>query len=179
MHCHHGTGLKMGRRCVKHTSRQGGFTLAEVLVALALLSIAGYISVSLFTASRNLAHANRYREVGVRLAHEQLARLTQQAAEFNWPDPASLKPGEFSPITRKDKMPPGFLTPSAAPATPQASLSVQNLYERFTWEAFASVPSAEAPYVDVTVVVHWKLQLRQQSTTFTSAMDRKALEAAL
>jgi prepilin-type N-terminal cleavage/methylation domain-containing protein len=155
-----------------------GFTLVEVITALALLSVAGFISVSLFSASHDLAASNRNQTVAGQLAREQLNRLLTLPEQYAWPDLDSLEPGEFGPVTLDEATGPGFQAPSASPALPQPTRAMRNLYENYTWEAYTRITETGIAYAEVVVAVRWKDKFRMRTLTLTGAVPRSALENA-
>lgn len=166
---------------VVHRPNSSGFTLFEVLAALAVLGIASGIFASLFIASMNLGHMNQSQSIAASHAGEQVVLLRNYPEEFTWPDFNALEPGAFGPVTPKD--PTGDATsatdpPSVMPIEPRAFERERNFYDLFSWQAFARVPSPDAAYVEVASVVHWLEKGKPQSFTLTSAVPRAIVEEA-
>jgi prepilin-type N-terminal cleavage/methylation domain-containing protein len=161
---------------LSHRARQQGFTLMEVLAALAVMSVAITIIITLFFASVTLAKTNRSRRVAATLAQEQIDLLTRQPALFDWP--ALDRLGELEPIVAKSGEA-SFLPPDAMPVVEDAAKRETSFYEAFTWEAFANLPSADAKHVELSVVVRWAPSGPGGSLVLTTAMPRARVEEVL
>ena len=161
---------------VYRSTRQQGFTFIEILAALAVISIATTIVITLFTASVTLAKSNRSRAVAATLAQEQIDLLTRQPGQFDWP--AFDRPGQLEPVVAKS----GANTvqpPVALPTAEDAARREASFYDAFTWEAFATLPAEQAQYVELTVVVKWAPSGPGGSLVLTSAIPRANVEEAL
>ncbi len=155
--------------------RQRGFTLVEVLAALAVISVAITVIITLFVASVTLAKTNRSRKVAAAFAQEQLELLQRQPGLFEWPTLDT--PGQLMSVTATS----GTATlsaPEAMPAVEAAAQREEAFYDAFTWEAFARLPRADAAHVELTVVVRWAPQTRGSAFILTSAMPRASVEEA-
>ena len=67
-------------------TRRAGFTLLELLTALAVLGVAATIFLRLFSSSYSLADTSRSHEVALNLAEEYLAAIQSNPERFAWPD---------------------------------------------------------------------------------------------
>ena len=152
-----------------------GFTIVEMLVALVVVSIAGTITVQLFTMSYDLALTNADRSVGAELAHEQLSRILEQPGAFQWPNIENLEPGQLGEINPPEDGDRVFSSPSTRPKVQNTALRQDDFYLRYQWDAYCSVPSADSAYVEVTVVTRWLREQDRKSITLTSAIDRDAI----
>jgi len=122
----------------------GGFTLLEVLAALAVMSVASYILIGLFMASLQVGEGARLHDTAAAIASEQMQALVNGPEAFVWP--AFVEDGiavEVLPAHEADEW--------HAPATPDAMPSVRASFEResiyhqrFGWRAYAR-PLADAP----------------------------------
>lgn len=158
---------------------RSGFTLLELLTAIAIMSVGTFVIVSLFASSITLADINRSRKVAAALAEEQLASLTTKPEIYVWPDLRSLEPGDLAEVRLQGTEPgvPNPVTPpSALPPARAAQDREMNFYDGFSWQAFARLPSRDAGYVEVTVVVRWVCQGREDLITLTSSVPRAQVE---
>jgi prepilin-type N-terminal cleavage/methylation domain-containing protein len=155
-----------------------GFTLFEILAALAVIGVATGIFASLFVASMNIGHLNQSSAIAATLAEEQLVLLRNHPDGFVWPDAAALDSGEFAPITLRDPATQhaSFAQPAVMPFDPRAFTRDRNFYDQFTWEAFARLPDPDAGHLEVVAVVHWQEKGRPQSISLTSAVTRPVAE---
>jgi hypothetical protein len=153
--------------------------LIEILVALAVLSVGVTIFISLFSSSLALSQSSRNQTVAASLAEEQIQFLLHHPAQYDW-HLETAKPGELIEVTIPGATekhhpcdPPGVL-----PVEPSASMREQNLYDAFTWQAFRQAPSADAAYMEVTVVVRWVEAGRPRLFALTSAVPRSLITGA-
>ena len=156
-----------------------GFTLIEILVALAVLSVGVTIFVSLFSSSLALSQSSRNQTVAASLAEEQVQLLLHRPAQYDW-HLETAKPGELVEVTvpnASERYHPCD-PPSVLPVEPSASMREQNLYDGFTWQAFRKTPSADAGYMEVTVVVRWIEAGRPRLFALTSAVPRSLITGA-
>lgn len=156
-----------------------GFTLFEVLAALAVLGIASGIFASLFVASMNLGHLNQSQAIASSLADEQLVILRSYPEGFTWPDFDSLEAGQFGPVVPADPVGNAVSAtdpPSVMPFDRPAFERERNFYDLFSWQAFARIPSPDAGYIEVATVVHWVEKGKPQALTLTSAVPRIRIE---
>lgn len=144
-----------------------GFTLIEVLVALAVVSVAVTVFFSLFTASIGLSQSSRNESVAATLAEEQLLAVCQSPGLYTWNlgDPGQLV--EVVPTTDD----PGMRAFSA-PSLAEMPKSDADLYQGFSWRVFAKLPSQDAAYVEVTVAVDWNEAGRDKTFALTSTIAR-------
>ncbi len=181
-----GRGMAVIRIRAAHTS---GFTLFEVLAALAVLGIATGIFASLFVASMNIGHLNQSSAMAASLAEEQLLIIRNHPQGFAWPDAATLALGAFAPVTALERPATGpaetksstvelsaTTLPAMMPFDPSAYTRARNFYEQYTWQAFARLPEPDAGYLEVATVIRWQEKGKPQSITLTSAVARSVVE---
>jgi prepilin-type N-terminal cleavage/methylation domain-containing protein len=158
---------------------RSGFTLLEVLVALGVVSIATWIFISLFVSSLSFANLSRTHRVAAGLAEEQLAQAVRNPGELAWPDAATLEPGKPVPLKLKASDVAGpypIDAPKAKALNPRVGNREQNFYSAFTWQPFAVLPAADAPYLELIAVVRWNIEGKDYSLSLTSAVPRTQLE---
>jgi prepilin-type N-terminal cleavage/methylation domain-containing protein len=158
-----------------------GFTLFEVLCAVAVASVGAAVFVSLFSSSLALLQVSRDKGIAASLAEEQALYITHNPAQFDWrlqgaaPGAlAEIKPVGFDP--KKDRQ--VFPLPGAMPAEPDAARTQKNLYEKFTWQAFAQVPEPAAASVTFHVVVQWSHGVHGRTFSVCASVPRQQLTMA-
>lgn len=159
--------------------RHRGFTLLEVLVALGVVSIAASIFVSLFTSSLFFSNLSRTHRVAAGLAEEQLAQAVRDPGRFAWDDLATMEPGK--PVKLKLRAgetdgPYPVEGPKALAMSKSVQAREENFYGVFTWQPFAVLPAADAPYLELIAVVRWKVEGKDYSLSLTSAVPRAQVE---
>jgi prepilin-type N-terminal cleavage/methylation domain-containing protein len=164
-----------------HTERlQRGFTLIEVIVSLAVLSVASWIIVALFTASMNLGARARHERMAAEIAEEALVNMGQQPRFYQWGEGDAPRT-ELFPVTlagSSEAQPLPATPPVTLPAERGAAARNRAEYERFTWEAYARLPGDNAAYYEVTVAVRWQDSGRDRVFTLTRAVARQPVEEA-
>ncbi len=158
--------------------RRAGFTLVEVLAALAILSSATYIMVSMFQASRGMARENALRSIAGSVAREHLVSVTQQPEMLAWPD---LRPGVLQEVMASEAASPDVLgvpIPSTMPSVRSANRVQQNLYDAFSTNTYVLLPSANATFVEVISKAEYQHKGRTYAVAMTSALPRETVERA-
>lgn len=164
---------RLPRRC------RAGFTLLELITALAVLGVASTIFIRLYTSSQQLAKASRTHEVAAAIAQEYLTLIEVHPELFVWPNYAEhpngasldIRPRENSPVEGN------FVdTPTAMPIARRAYERERALYTDYTWAATARLPKPDAQYVEVTVEITWTLQGRLRRFLLTSTVPRPLAE---
>jgi prepilin-type N-terminal cleavage/methylation domain-containing protein len=165
------------RYAVNRLHGAAGFTLLEVLTALAVMSVAVYILMSMFLASLQVGEGARLQDTAAAIASEQMQALVNSPDSFAWPafagDGAAI---EVLPAHESDEWHAPSV-PDALPSVREAHDHERVFHERFGWRAYAR-PLVEAPaVVEVSVVVKWTHRGRPQSFVLTSAIPRAAITA--
>jgi len=159
--------------------RSGGFTLVELLTALAVLGIATTVFLELFTASQSLAKNARTHTIAAELAEEHLVLMQTHPEWFVWPNYLDHPVGERIPIRVRETSPieANFVeAPSAVLASRRAFNRERALYNDYTWEAFAVLRQESDNHVQITVTVSWLLDGRVRKFALTSAVPRAQAE---
>ncbi len=146
-----------------------GFTLAEVLAALAVMGVATFLFLRLFSTSLDITVASRSLKVATEIAENHLLELTQYP---KMDDPSQLAAGALVPLTALSECPP----PAVLPLDASAREREKNFYSKFSWEGYVRLPDEQAAYVEVIVAVRWFARGRDQVLTLTSCLPRTALE---
>ena len=163
-----------------HRLGVSGFTVIEVLVAVAVLSVGVTVLISLFSSSLVLARTSRNETIAAAFAEEQLLLLEHNPAQYDWPLD-SAAPGELVKVVPKKDLPESSLPkaePATLPALYRAVAREQDFCSKFTCEVYGKQPRVNAPYVEVTAVVRWKDAGRDRLLSLTSALPRSVLPGA-
>ena len=156
-----------------------GFTLVEILVALAVVGIGATIFISVFSSALDLARSSRSKTAAAAIAEEQLEAIVRHPGQYRCALNGAT-PGDHLPVVPRgaegDK-PRRAAPPSVMPADAAASRRETNFYERFRWQAYAKVPAAQSPFVEVTVAVRWKEAGRDKTLALTSTAHRTLFAA--
>lgn len=167
-----GKGLSLGALTGKRSWRDEGFTLLEVLASLMVLSAATAIYIMLYSGSLSLAESGRSQKAAALVAEEHLTEILNHPAAYQWPDGRIQEPGKTYPLVPVAKEAP----PNAMPTDERQFEREKNFYERFTWEVHARLPSVDANYFEVIVVVTWREDGRERYFTLTSCVPRTRAE---
>lgn len=170
-------GLWISRRARK--TRRAGFTLLELLTALAVLGVAATIFLRLFSSSASLAATSLSHEVALNLAEEHLAAIQSSPERFAWPDLEDAASGKIQPIKPIESggVEESFTTPPAAtPTVRRAYNRDRRLYHDFSWEAFAVLPEGDAHYVEIIVEISWTDEGRLRRFSLASVVPRSFAE---
>ena len=161
--------------CKAKQRRNPGFTLLELLTALAVIGIAATIFLRLFTSSFSLAAASLSHEVAVNIAEEYLTTIQANPERFEWPDYDDAPIGDahdLKPIENGAVEENFTHLPEAMPTTRRAYNRDRNLYTDFTWRAFAVLPHEDAQYVQLIVEISWTDEGKLRHFSLGSALPR-------
>jgi len=137
---------------------RAGFTLLELLTALAVLGVASTIFLRLYSSSNSLAASSLSHEIALNIAEEYLTEIQARPDNFVWPDYDTIPPGEPQSLrTIEDGPLPATFTkpPTTLPNVVRANNRDRALYADFTWEAFVVLPPGPAQHVELMVEVSW------------------------
>lgn len=159
--------------------RSFGFTLLEILVALTVVSVGVTVIVSGYTSALALAQSSRNQAVAVALAEERMQALSQDPAAYDW-GLQNAAPNQRVHVNLRGKPSDSYPVepPATLPVDRAANSREEVLYGRFSWKAFASLPSADATRVEVTVAIQWTESGRERVYALTSMIARSAIAAA-
>lgn len=158
--------------------RRNGFTLLEMLVALAVLAVATGVIAALFNASLSLSANSRHQRIAAALAEEQLCAVVQHPDRYSWPlaQAGSLELFEVRPAKAAAASP--LQPPSALPAVKSAAVRTNAEYGQFQCQVYGRLPAKTARHLEVTVVVRWTDEGREKAVALTSAIPRMRVEQA-
>ncbi len=185
-HCSEGAPDEEGKRptvvrfkrvmCGSGARQNAGYTLMEVIVALAVISAASFIVIGGFTRSKLLADRSVSTSIAAAFAEERLAALQQNPSAFVWPDDAKLADAAFSKIVPKDTDPAvpqqGIPVPATLPSNANQKVREQILYAEFSSEIFVRLPKPDSLVYEVSVAVTWLEGGRKQVITLTTAVPK-------
>lgn len=163
-------------------AENSGFTLIEVLTALAVMGVAISIFFGLFAASLSLGKSSRAERVAAQLAEEYLTDVQANPGRYRWPDYADGQSGELLRVTLagiEDAPVHQADPPTVMPTYRRAHDRERSFYHDFTWEAFARLPSEGANYVDLILVIRWLHEGHERLFALTTCMPRSVGEGAL
>ncbi len=158
-----------------------GFTLLEILAALAVLSVASFIIISMYASSAVLFQTNRDEAAAGRLAEEVLILVQRAPASFEWPAADAWDDGEFQELTWRETQPEaGFeALPATMPTDRRAYERERGAYERLNWRALVKRPEPEATHAVAAVLVTWETRGRTHGLTLTGAVPWASVEEQL
>lgn len=141
-----------------------GFTLLEIVVALAVMAVAVSILVALYQASSVFAAQNEETRKAVSLAEEHLTDILLNPAAYVWPALTPGKAMEIHSTAGEQRVEP----PKSLPPDKTAGLRERSAYEIYAWRAFARLPEENAPYIELTVVIEWQSRGRNRDFALTT-----------
>ncbi len=162
-----------GRRSGLGTRRVAGFTLVEMIVALAVIGVAVSVFVSLYGKSRELGRRSINRAIAVELGQAQLAAIVDAPQQFFWEFPEES--GRRFPIRLSEEDPVAgnlFAPPVVPPIEEDAKRRTVVRYTQFRWTAQGRLPAPDANHYEVSLVVRWEEAQRPQMLSLTSAVPR-------
>jgi len=156
---------------------RAGFTLIEMLVALAVISVASTVFMTMYFSSMNLGKLSRNREVALSIAKGQLDLLMMNPASYQWDRENANADGLFR-IRRTPDDPKAGLPaelPTVLPFDKAARQHQTVVYGEFRWRAFGKL-SASGLFYEVFVDVYWEQEGRDRHITLTGAVGRGQAE---
>ncbi len=155
-----------------HLWRARGFTLAEVMVALAVISVAVTIGITLYSAAATIGQNTRSAQAASTLAVEALAALRNHPHDYVWP---ALQTGEQVEIKARSGEQ-ACSAPSVLPIEPRANRREAAFYTRCAWQAYARLPEEHAPYMELAIVIRWNAAGQARAFTLTTLAPRALAE---
>ncbi len=133
-----------------------GFTLIELMVALAVVSIAITGLVQMFTLSLNLAQTSQNAILASNIAYEKLNYLKNCPEKFVWKIPENINSETIFPIlTSEEEAKAGNVleVPIIAPPDWASFRKYKNISQKFRWKAFGKLVGEEKESYEVVVTV--------------------------
>jgi prepilin-type N-terminal cleavage/methylation domain-containing protein len=153
-----------------------GFTLIEVLIALAVMGVATTLFISMYTASLSLSRASTHYEVASQIAEEYMVELQVNPQRFAWPN-FDGEVNTFQAISLEDNSPLLRVAPPTAMPIPKKAYDREtNLYSEFMWHAKAKIYAEDSNFVEVQVTVTWPSGSKRQYFYLTSTVPRSVGE---
>jgi len=162
--------------------RTRGFTLIELIVALAVVSIAITALVQMFTLSLNLAQTSQNALLASNLANEKLNYLKNCPEKFIWKiSEANDKEGVFPILTSEDEAKAGNVAdiPIIAPPDWASFRNYKNISQKFRWKAFGKLLPEDNSYYEIVVTVIYKEFGRTKYYTINSIIPRSQIDKVI
>lgn len=153
-------------------SWSAGFTLMEIIVALAVIAVATTVGVSLFGYSYKASRDITDRRVAQQIAEAALDDLQRDPASYKWPAATA----ELQPVERQDG--------STNVAPPEVSVpdslinkTIRNQYALYKTRAYVKLLDKASPNTcELTTVVSWTRAGRPHAITLTALAPKRVLE---
>lgn len=170
----------MQNRCTRRGPAATGFTLIEVMVALAILSVAVTVLATTIVSGVELAKSNRSDRVAAAAAEAQMTRLLHWPDRVAWPTAEELNSGEpveLLLVEEIDQIGPRPIEKPNVMATDRRAQRLEaGFYDRYSWEAYVRAPGPDAPYLELTVLIRWKERGQFDYFALTQAIARSRVE---
>lgn len=153
-------------------NRRAGFTLLEMLVALAIIGVATGIIVQLFTASLDLSANSRHQRIASSLAEETLHAIMANPDAYDWSAVTGQDLARVNLKASPEAATSALVPPSTLPVIPAAAARSRSTYAGFSCEVYGRLVTPSAPYVEVTAVVRWTDNGRPHLIALTGAAAR-------
>ncbi len=156
-----------------------GFTLIELIVALAVVSIAITVLVQLFTASLNLVQSSQNAVLASNIAFEKLNFIKSCPEKFIWKVSESANSeGVFPILTSEDEPKTGnpVEVPVIAPPDWASFRKYKNVSQKFRWKAFGKPLAEDKENYEVIVTVIYRESGRIKSFISNTVIPRFQIE---
>lgn len=162
----------------KRFGARHGFTLLELMVALAVMGVAISVFIQLYNASLDFAKTSVNSRIATAIANEQLHLMQRHPERFLWNISAPGADERFAITLGPDEPKAGnpAVLPSAMPAEVAAVAREEARHSNFRWKAFGELRH-NAAYYETTVVVRWTESGREKTLALTSAVTRDKVDA--
>jgi len=157
-----------------------GFTLLEMLMGLAVISVASAVFLSFYISSVDMSRKAVSRTVASGLAQDQLEAMVQDPGRFFWDFEERQEDGLF-PVRQEPGDPVvgnRFTLPAAMPLDQRAHRAQSSFYGRYRWLAFGRLAEPDATHYELSVLVHWVEAGRPDSLVLTASVPRFAVGEA-
>ena len=154
-----------------------GFTLLELMVALAVMGVGVSIFIQLYSASLDFAKTSVNSRIATAIANEQLHVMQRHPERFLWNISAPGADERFEITLGPDDPKAGnpATLPSVMPAEIAAVAREESRHSNFRWKAFGELRH-NASYYETTVVVRWTESGREKTLAMTSAVTRDKVD---
>lgn len=159
-----------------------GFTLIELIVALAVISIAITGLVQMFALSLNLAQTSQNAILACNIAYEKLNYLKNCPEKFVWKVPDNVNTDGIFPILTSEGEAQAGNTPEIpiiAPPDWASFRKYKNVSQKFRWKAFGKLLGEEKDSYEVVVTVMYKEFGRTKYYTANSIIPRFQIDKVI
>ena len=157
--------------------------MAEMVIALAVISIATTILVSMLGHGIALGNHSRHRTAAANIGESILTEIQARPTAFVWPAFEDLASGELTEITPTGTSPGTkghtVAAPPGAGAAKPGAVSPgrqREFFDGFRWLAHGQRRTEGANYLELTVSIYWTEAGRPQSLALTTAYPRAFIE---
>ncbi len=159
---------------IKERNRSA-FTLIELIVALAVLSIAITVVVQMFSMSVDMARNAQNAILAHMVAEEKLGVLINHPENFIWKIPQDYKFGDFFRVlSSSDEPETGNKVEDFSLLPPDWGQyqKYKNALSTFRWKVLGKLPSPDSDVFEVSVVVSYKELGRTKYYVLTSYVPK-------
>ncbi|MCX8066143.1 MAG: prepilin-type N-terminal cleavage/methylation domain-containing protein [Candidatus Hydrogenedentes bacterium] len=153
-----------------------GFTLIELIVALAVLSVAVTVVVQMFSISVDMSRVAQNSILAHMIAEEKLEFVVNHPEKFKWNIPENYKFGDFFRVlTSSDEPEAGNKVEEFLSLPPEWERYVRykNVLSSFRWKVLGKLSSPDSNVVEVIVVVSYRESGRLRNYALMSIVPRK------
>lgn len=148
-----------------------GFTLMEIIVALAVIAVAATIGVSMFGGSYAAGRDVTDRRVAQQIADAALDDLQRDPASYKWPAATA----ELQLVERQDGNNKAA-RPNVTVPDRLINKTIEKQYELYTIRSYVRLNDASPNTCELTAVVSWTRASRPHAITLTALAPKRVLE---
>ncbi|MCC6797053.1 MAG: type II secretion system protein [Candidatus Hydrogenedentes bacterium] len=152
-------------------SWSAGFTLMEIIVALAVIAVASSIAVTMFGGSYKAGREVVDRRVAQQIAESVLDDLQRNPASYKWPAATA----DLQLVERQDGTT-NVASPAVTVPNPNLQKTIDTQYERYTVRSYVKLYDASPNTCELTTVVSWERAKRALAITLTALAPKRVLE---
>ncbi|HOK08691.1 MAG TPA: prepilin-type N-terminal cleavage/methylation domain-containing protein [Candidatus Hydrogenedens sp.] len=152
-----------------------GFSLIELIVALAVVSVAVTGLVQMFSISLNLSQRSQNIILANSIAQDKLYYLINNPQCFLWKISEAGKEGGYFPILTSNEEPKSgnpVEEPKITPPDWASFRKYKNANQKFRWKAYGKISNSNENCYEVIVIVIYKEGGRTRYYTETSIVPR-------
>ncbi len=156
--------------------KESAFTLIELIVALAVLSIAITVVVQMFSMSVDISRNAQNAILAHMIAEDKLEYVVNYPEKFKWQIPQNYRFGEFFRVlTSPDEPETGNRVEDFALLPPDWGqyLKYRNALSSYRWKVLGKLSSPNSDVFEVSVVVSYKESGRTKYYVLTSYVPKE------